>query len=78
VPLKDEATYQYHVELGVILVMVVILWLLFSFCLVMKKRKRGGGESGKEDLKNILVESPGKASGVGLSKKSSFQYVQHV
>ena len=67
--LKDEATYQYHVELGVILVIVV------SFCMVMKKRMRGGGDSGKEDLKNILVDSPGKVPRVGISKKSSFQYV---
>ena len=76
VALKDEATYQYHVELGVILVVVVILCLLVSFCLVMKKRTSGGGDSGKEDLKNILVDSPGKVPRVGISKKSSFQYAE--
>jgi hypothetical protein len=77
VALKDEATYQYHVELGIFLVVVVILSLIVSFCLVIKKRKRGGGDSGKEDLKNILVDSPGKVTRGGLTKKSSFQYVDY-
>ena len=80
--LKDEATYQYHVELGIILVVVVVLSLIVSFYMVIKKRKRGGGDSGKEDLKNISVDSPGKVSGDSLARKPSFQYVgllsQHI
>ena len=73
--LKDEATYQYHIALGAILVTVVILCLLVSFCIVRKKRMRKGRKSEKEDLKNILVDTPEKvASRNGVSKKSSFQY----
>ena len=52
--LKDEVNYQYHVELGAILGMVVIFCLLVSFCVVMKKKRDNR---------------------VGLSKKSSFRYV---
>ena len=52
--LKDEGNYQYHVESGAILGMVVIFCLLVSFCVVMKKKRE-----------NI----------VGLSKKTSFRYV---
>ena len=48
----------------------------------MKKRMRGDGDSGKADLKNISVVSPGKISRVVLTKKPSFQYVgllsQHI
>ena len=63
VALKDEATFQYHVELGAILVTVVILCLLVVlFCIVMKKRMREGGNTEKEDLKNILVDTPEKAA----------------
>jgi hypothetical protein len=82
VPLKDEATYRYHVELGAILVIVVILCLLVFLFKVMKKRMKGGGDSGKDDLKNISVDSPGKVPGDGLARKPSFQYVgllsQHI
>ena len=60
VALKDEATYQYHVELGAILLAVVILCLLVLFCIVMKKRMREGRNPEKEDLKNILVDTPEK------------------
>ena len=52
--LKDVVNYQYHVELGAILGMVVIFCLLVSFCVVMKKKR--------EHI-------------VGLSKKTSFRYV---
>ena len=78
VALKDEATFQYRVELGAILVTVVIICLLVSFCIVMKKRMREGGNPEKEDLKNILVDTPEKeARRVGVSMKSSFQYIDY-
>ena len=37
--LKDKVNYQYHVELGAILGVVVIFCLLVSFCVVMKKKR---------------------------------------
>ena len=57
--LRDEATFQYHVEIGAILLVAVIICLLVSICMVIKKkREKKVGFSRKSSFRYVDFRRP--------------------
>ena len=68
--LTEEASYHYHQELGVTMMVIMIMFIVMSGVFMVIKRVRRN--SGGEDLNRVLVESSNSRS---VSKNASFQFI---